>query len=165
MAEIIIEGIVTPDLTATDTSPRITVGTQVNTSDGGEAVYVIALSAIAQYDAVAILNSSSATGATMCAAPLTTTNATGTTRVGVAQTAIAAASYGWVHTSGYNLRVNVLIACQPVVPLYTTGTGGSLDDTVVSAGYVSGIVAKTSAASASAVQCVVGYGMVETISV
>lgn len=152
----ITTGIVTPDLGLVDTTARFPVGTIVSTSDGGEAMYVTAVSAIAQYDCVAILNSSSATGATICAAPITTTNAAAAGRVGFAQTAIAVASFGWVHTRGFNLRVNVLVSCQPAVPLFTTGTGGSLDDTIVSAGYVMGVIAKTSAASASAVQCVAG---------
>jgi hypothetical protein len=150
----IITGVVTPDTTQVDTTARFEVGTQLTAADGGEVMYVIAQSAIAQYDAVAILNSSSAIGATICASPLTTTFAADGCGVGFAQVAIAAGSYGWVYTAGYNLRCNVLIACQPKVPLFTTATGGSLDDTIVSAGYVRGVMAKTSAASASAVQII-----------
>ena len=160
---IIQTPIVTPDLTATDTTARIPVGTVVTTSDGGKAMYVIAQSAIAQYDCVAILNSSSAVGATICASPMTTTFAASSPRVGVAQVAIAAGSYGWVFLAGNDLRVNVLGSCQPVVPLFTTSTGGSLDDATVSGGYLPGIVAKTSAASASAVQCIVALSDVESL--
>lgn len=155
--------IVAPNLSATDTTARVPVGTIVSTTDGGEAIYVIALSAIAQYDVVAILNSSSAAGASICAAPITTTNAATSPRVGFAQVAIAAASFGWVHTKGNNLRANVLVSCQPAVPLYTTATAGSLDDTIVSAGYVAGCVAMSSAASASAVPVVVGGACIAQI--
>jgi hypothetical protein len=49
----------------------------------------------------------------------------------------------------------LLIACNPKVPLYTTGTAGKLDDTTVSAGFIQGIVANTSATSASAPYCMV----------
>jgi hypothetical protein len=39
--------------------------------------------------------------------------------------------------------------------LYTTSTAGALDDTTVSAGFIQGIVANTSATSASAPFCMV----------
>ena len=156
---IVTSSIVTQRLTVATSSPGTQVGTRVMTSDGGEAIFVIALSAIAQYDAVAILNSSSATGSTLCAAPLTTTNAAQAAGMGVAQTALAAGEYGWIMQKGNDLRVNVLIACQPAVPLFTTATGGALDDTIVSGGFAVGVIAKTSAASASAVQCIMSSGV------
>jgi len=74
--------------------------------------------------------------------------------VGFAQTAIASSYYGWVALNGV-VKVNLLVSCQPKVPLYTTSTAGSLDDTTVSAGFIQGIVANTSATSASAPFCVV----------
>lgn len=157
---VITTPLVTQRLNTISSSPGTQVGTIVQTTDGGEAIFVIALSAIAQYDAVAILNSSSATGATICAAPLTTTNAAQAAGMGIAQVAITAGAYGWVFTRGHDLRVNVLIACQPAVPLFTTGTAGSLDDTIVSGGFAVGVIAKTSAASASAVQCIMHSGTI-----
>jgi hypothetical protein len=150
MADIITTPIVTPDVTSTDTVARVPVGTVVTGTYGSRLMYVIAQSAIAQYDCVAILNSSSAQSS-LCASPITTTFAALSPIVGFAQTAIAAGSYGWVHLSGSNIRVNVLIAAQPAVGLFTTSTGGSLDDATVSAGYLAGVVGMTSAASASAI--------------
>jgi hypothetical protein len=90
------------------------------------------------------------------AVPVTTTNAAalGFNMVGFAQTAITSSYYGWIALNGV-VRVNLLIACQPKVPLYTTATAGKLDDTTVSAGYIQGVVANTSATSASAPFCVV----------
>jgi len=92
----------------------------------------------------------------MRAVPVTTTNAAalGYNMVGFAQTAIASSYYGWVGLNGL-LQVNLLVACQPKVPLYTTSTPGALDDATVSAGYIQGIVANTSATSASSIYCMV----------
>jgi hypothetical protein len=92
----------------------------------------------------------------MRAVPVTTTNAAalGFNMVGFAQTAIASSYYGWVGLNGM-LQVNLLVGCNPKVPLYTTSTAGSLDDTTVSAGFIQGIVANTSATSASAPFCMV----------
>lgn len=162
MATTIISGIVTPDLTSTDTTARCPVGTVVKTSDGGEAVYVQATSTISQYDAVIIINTSSATGASIGAVPVTTTNALTSQRLAFAQSAIASASYGWVQTSGNSIRVKALIACQPAVPLFTTATAGSLDDTTVTAGYCLGVVLMSSATSASAPPAVVGNAVIRT---
>jgi hypothetical protein len=74
--------------------------------------------------------------------------------VGFAQNAITSSYYGWIGLNGV-LKVNLLVACQPKVPLYTTSTAGKLDDATVSSGYIQGIVANTSATSASAPYCVV----------
>jgi hypothetical protein len=53
--------------------------------------------------------------------------------------------------------VKTLIGCNPNVPLYTTGTAGSLDDTTVSAGYIPGLTLLTSATSASAPLAIASY--------
>lgn len=157
--------IVTPVPTANDDSAKIPVGTIVTNGDGSEMMYVIATKTINQYDAVIIINSSSAAGATIGVVPCSTAVAATSPRLALAQTAMAINTYGWVYTKGNNLRCNVLIACEPAVPLYTTTTAGQLDDAVVSAGYCAGIVAMSSAASASAVPVVCGPMLVETISV
>jgi len=163
---VITTPLVTPALTATRTSADGTgypgLGTIVNTTDGGVAMYVVAASTIAQYDACVIINTSSATGASIAAVPVTTTNALTSQRLAFAQTAIASGAYGWVYTSGNNLRVKTLVACQPAVPLFTTSTAGSLDDTVVTAGYCLGVVLMSSATSASAPPCVVGNSVIRT---
>lgn len=135
-------------------APAHTVGTIVIGTDGSKWIYVQALSTIAQYDALAIITSGSAENANMGAVPLTTTNALTSIRFGIAQVAIASSKYGWVALDGNNLRVKTLVACQPAVPLFTTATAGSLDDTVVTAGHVHGVVLKSSATSASAPPCI-----------
>jgi hypothetical protein len=93
--------------------------------------------------------------------PLTTTNSAASKAVGFAQVSIASAYYGWVQLGG-KPRVSVAAACQPSVPLFTTATAGVLDDATVTGGLVAGIVATTSAASASAVTCIAGYPHVAT---
>jgi len=133
----------------TDTSAQFNLGTTVNLDDGGQAVYVQAASTVATYAAVAVRVDNSVV-------PLTTTNSASSKAVGFAQVSIASASYGWVQLGG-KPRVNVAVACQPNVPLFTTATAGVLDDATVTAGLVAGLVATTSAASASAVTCIAGY--------
>ena len=138
----------------TDTTPSFGTGTVVNLSDGGQAVYVQAASTVSTYMAVSVRVDNTVV-------PLTTTNSAHSKAIGFAQTSIASAYYGWVQLGG-KPRVNVLIACQPNVPLFTTATAGSLDDATVTAGLVAGLVATTSAASASAPTCVAGYPHVLT---
>jgi hypothetical protein len=145
----IINGFASPSLSDTQTSPSVKVGTTVNLDDGGQAVYVQAASTVSTYAAVSVLVDNTVV-------PLTTTNSANSKAVGFAQVSIASASYGWVQIGG-KPRVSVATACQPNVPLYTTATPGVLDDAVVSGGLVAGLVATTSAASASAVTCIAGY--------
>ena len=147
MADYVTDGKIGIDLTATYASTSagstslfpVTPGCRVNTSNNGVYIFVRAESTIAAFDAV-----------------ITTTNAAalGFNMVGFAQTAIASSYYGWVGLNGL-LQVNLLVGCNPKVPLYTTATAGSLDDTTVSAGFIQGIVANTSATSASAPYCMV----------
>lgn len=157
-----IAGIRLTDTYASGTTPPFSTGLTTNTNDGGEYVFVQATSTIAQYDACIIINTSSATGASIGCVPVTTTNALVSQRFAVAQTAITSGDYGWVATRGHELRVKSLIACQPAVPLYTTATAGSLDDAIVTAGYCLGVVLKSSATSASAPPCVVGNAVIRT---
>lgn len=130
------------------------VGTLVNLTDGGQAVYVSAASTISTFMAVGI-------DAGNNAYPLTTTNSANSKRIGFAQTSIASGYRGWVQLSGTSCKVQVLANCSDNVPLYTTGTAGSLDDTVVSGGLVAGVVLPTRATSvsnATAVTCVAANG-------
>ena len=136
-------------LGSTDTSASFKLGTTVNLDDGGQAVYVQAASAVAQYDAVAVLGNNTVV-------PITTTNSANSKAVGFAQVSIAAASYGWVQLGGKPV-VKLAASCLPAVPLYTTATAGTLDDAVVSGGLVAGIVAVTTASGATALTCVAGY--------
>ena len=159
MASFPISGAAGVSLTATylsGTTPPMKVGTVVLTSDGGKAMMVKATSTIAQFDAVIILNTSSATGASVGCVPVTTTNAATGLRLAFAQTAITSGDFGWVMMEGHDLRVKALIACNPAVPIFTTATAGSVDDTIVSSGYCLGLVLMSSATSASAPPCVAG---------
>ena len=141
-------------LGSTDTSASFKLGTTVNLDDGGQAVYVQAASAVAQYDAVAVLGNNTVV-------PITTTNSANSKAVGFAQVSIASASYGWVQLGGKPV-VKLAASCNPAVPLYTTATAGTLDDTAVSGGLVAGIVALTTASGATALTCVAGYPHVAT---
>jgi len=166
MPDYVTDGKIGIDLTATYASTSagsttlfpVTPGTRVNTSNNGVYMFVRAESDIAAYDAVIMSTFADSASLTpvMRAVPVTTTNAAalGYNMVGFAQNAIASSYYGWVGINGL-LKVNLLIACNPKVPLYTTSTAGKLDDTTVSAGYIQGVVANTSATSASAPYCMV----------
>jgi len=166
MADYVTDGKIGIDLTATYASTSagstslfpVTPGSRVTTSNNGVYMFVRAESDIAAYDAVIMSTFADSASLTpvMRAVPVTTTNAAalGYNMVGFAQNAIASSYYGWVGINGL-LKVNLLVACNPKVPLYTTSTAGKLDDTTVSAGYIQGIVATTSATSASAPYCMV----------
>jgi hypothetical protein len=166
MADYITDGKIGVDLTATYASTSagsttlfpVTPGTRVNTTNNGVYVFARAESDISQFDAVIMSTYADSASSTpvLRAVPVTTTNAKdlGFNMVGFAQTAITSSYYGWIGINGV-LQVNLLVACQPKVPLYTTATAGKLDDTTVSAGYIQGVVANTSATSASAPFCVV----------
>ena len=151
---IIVNGFAYPALTDTQSSAVINPGTVVNLDDGGMAVYVQAASAISQYNAVLIPNTNIATNAT-------TSRSANTKRVGFAQVSIASGQYGWVHLGG-KVRVNVLVSCNPAVPLYTTTTEGALDDATVSGALVAGVVTELTASAASAMTAVAGYTTVVT---
>jgi hypothetical protein len=140
-------------------------GQTVRTTNGGVYVFARANSTIAQFDAVVFSHlgqSATTTTPILGAVPVTTTNCApgataGTGMVGLAQVAITSAYYGWIALQGTRVRVKTLIGCNPNVPLYTTGTAGSLDDTTVSAGYIPGLTLLTSATSASAPLAIASY--------
>ena len=138
----------------TDTAAQFNVGTVVNLDDGGQAVYVLASSDVAQYSAVSVRFDNTVV-------PITTTNSANSKVVGFAQASIASAYYGWVQIGGKPI-VKLAASCAPFVPLYTTATAGTLDDAVVSGGLVAGIVALTTAYGATALTCVAGYPHVLT---
>lgn len=148
----IINNLAYPSLTDTQSTPVLNVGTFVNLDDGGQAVYVRAASNISQFNAVLIPSTNIATNATSA-------RSAATKRLGVAQVSIASGDYGWVQVGG-KLRVNVLVSCNPAVPLYTTTTEGALDDATVSGALVSGIVTEVTASAASAITAVAAYTMV-----
>lgn len=141
---VAVSSIIGVNLTQVDISPLFAVGTIVNLSDGGQAMYVKAsTSALSTYGAVSI-------GQNGIAMLLTTTNGGQTPRVGFAQTSIATSSYGWVQLGGQVL-VNIAAQAASSVPLFTTSTAGVLDDATVTAGYVMGLVSQQSVSNATAV--------------
>ena len=136
----------------TDTSPSFAVGTVVNLSDGGQALYVQAASTCATWSAVTVSVDNKV-------APLTTTNSANSKAVGFAQVSIASAYYGWVQLGG-KVRVNVSASCLPAVALYTTSTEGRLDDATVSGALVAGVVTEVTASATSAMTAVAAFTMV-----
>ena len=88
MATFATTSIAGVNLAENNSTPSFTLGTVVNTSDGGEAMYVQATSTIAQYDACIIINTRSASSPTIGCVPVTTTNALTSQRLAFAQTAV-----------------------------------------------------------------------------
>lgn len=142
-----IDGKMGVKLDQVDTSAAHVVGTRVCGNENSEWMYIQAGSAVSQYNAVMIDQSSKAY-------PITTTNAASSTRIGFAQTSIASAKYGWVALQGTNISVSLAANCAPNVRLYTTGTGGVLDDAIVSAGLVEGVKATVTISNATAVRVI-----------
>lgn len=137
-----ITPIVVPALDATTDSPTIKKGTVVQAGDGSLFEYVVAKSALSEFNAVGISEEASASN-------LTTTLAASIKKVGVVQSSIASGYYGWAQRSG-KMRVKVAQACADFVPLFTTATPGVLDDATVSEALVLGINLVTSTTTASA---------------
>lgn len=108
-------------------SPPFTVGTIINTSNGGQYMFVLAAAAITQYDFVSIETSYNASPVSV-----TTVNATSAPMIGVAQVAISSGDYGWVALAGQSLSGNVLLSCAADTALYATTVAGSLDDAAYS---------------------------------
>jgi hypothetical protein len=143
-------GIVIPALDSYQDSARVAVGTPVALNDGGEAVYVQALSEISQYAAVAIY-------ANNTAQMLTTTLSATSKKVGFAQISIPSGKFAWVQTSGVP-KVNLAASAAPNVALYTTATAGVLDDATISGALVAGLTATVSISNATAVTCIAATG-------
>lgn len=121
----------------------------------GDFIYVQASNSIAAFDAIAIK-------ASYKAAPLTTTNGQTAIEVGFAQVAVGAKdSYVWAMKGGRPL-VRLAAACEPNVKLYSTATGGVLDDATTST-LIGGLYATTSAtntAVATGTTCVSRFPVV-----
>jgi len=143
---VITTPIVTGSLTSYTDNAITQVGTTVTATDGAIFEYILALSALSEFNAVGI-------DADGRASNLTTTLAATVRRVGVAQISIAVSTYGWVQRSG-QMRVNVAQACQDFVPLFTTATPGVLDDATISEALVLGVNLVTSTTTASAMTAI-----------
>jgi hypothetical protein len=146
-------GIIGVALGDPNTTANFALGTVINLDDGGQAMYVQAASDISQFVAVSVRSDETVV-------PLTSTNAANSKRVAFAQTSIASAQFGWVQLGGV-VRVNLLTACAPNVPLFTTATAGCLDDATVSGNGVGLVVGVTNAGSTAsgttALTCIAAY--------
>ena len=140
-----------------DTSPQHDQGIEVVTLHG-RATYAKAAAATPAGSLVRVAPSS----ATATRSAVATLVSTGTVNVGgsfaIANISVAISSYGWFYTESRNpgagIEARVATGCEPNVRLYTTTTGGVLDDASVTAGGLYGIRALESAASASTVPVV-----------
>lgn len=121
----VTSGAIGADLTTTTTSPEFPLGETVTGNDASEWVYVKASEAIDQYMSVAVSR-------TFQAAKLTNTNAVTANFFASAQIAFASADYGWVAKRLDTATIRVAASCAKNVALYTTATGGVLDDTATS---------------------------------
>lgn len=148
-------GVLGVDLDANDVSALHDQGLAVATRDGA-AIYAKAAANSPAFSLCKIIPSSAAASGSVEAVLVSTGNIHSAQGIlAINQADVSATQYGWFYTEGRrSVRVRVLIACEPFVPLYTTGTGGVVDDAVVSAGRVEGLQVLASAASASAPQAI-----------
>jgi len=121
-------------LDGTTTDAKFGLGDCFKDEDGRSFVYVQAGGAITQYDWVSIDENYAALAGTKGAAD-------DGHMVGFAQVAFANDDYGWVLTQGANVTARVAASCAADVALYTTGTGGILDDETTSQTKIEGVVA------------------------
>ncbi|MEE9366086.1 MAG: hypothetical protein V3W44_05300 [Dehalococcoidales bacterium] len=126
-------------------------GQVIEGQDGARLTLCRALSTITQYQFLVI--DTSINGQDQFAVPVTTTNAgTGGGKLAVTQVSATASvgEYFFAHVAGRNIQGNVVISTGVNVPMFTTGTAGSLSSTTLSGfTYCHGVFAKSSAASAS----------------
>lgn len=150
-------GVLGVDLDANDVSALQDQGLAVRTLDG-KAIYAKAAANSPAYSLCKIIPSSAAASVSVEAVLVSTGNLYSAAGIlAINQADVSASQYGWFYTEGRrSVRVRVAVACEPFVPLYTTGTAGVVDDAVVSAGRIEGLQVLTSAASASAPQALFG---------
>lgn len=134
------------DLTSADNSGKTpSLGEEVNTDDGGAALFVLAGSAITKSMTLHVTSANSAN-------PITTALAPTAGRVAFAEYAgIASGSYGWVKLRG-KVSILALAACNAGVPLYTSDSPGVLDDATATATQyqVGGVILESSAGGSTA---------------
>lgn len=150
MANLITTGIVTQAFSAVSDTQRHQLGLVVSLDDGGEAIYVNAVSEISQY-AYSIVQEDGA------AQMATTTNDLTSRYAGWAQQSIPSGYYGWLQISG-RPKGNLATNCDDNLPLYTTSTAGVLDDAIVTGHLVLGAVSKVTISNATAVTLLVARG-------
>ncbi len=145
VATKIISPIVTPGLTQVDTEARIPLGTICYTDMSGMAEYGVAVADISQYAFCILYDGGSAEMAT------TTTCADGgsSKKLGVPQASIASGRFGWFMRMGTFIG-NVADDCADQVPLFTTSTGGYVDDATISNQLIAGLYLNTTESLATA---------------
>lgn len=144
------------NLTSSDgTTASFALGTTVEVK-GATYRYFLAGGAIDAFDACTVNNAFTAVKGT------TTTSGARPTLVCIPQFAVASGEYFWAPVGPFQLRedgqtafrVNALTLCAADVKLYTTATGGAVDDTATD--LIAGLVltATNSAGSTVATACV-----------
>lgn len=127
--ETALDGTIGVDFEAVTDYPEFDLGTKKETNSGNTYRYV-------KFDAGKTLAlvydvdkdwevQALTTTTTAAAAPILV----GVFKATVAVPAGATFGYGWIQTAGTFPAVTLLTLCAPDVELYTTGTGGTLDDT------------------------------------
>lgn len=144
----VIPGIVTQSLTVASDTQKHPLNTVVFGDDGAMYQYIQASEALSTYGAVAIYGNG--TGRLLDTSIAGATGVLQARSVGWAQTSIASAYYGWMARMGNKLTINVADDCAAGVRLFTTATGGVLDDATISEGLVVGVQLTTTSSLATA---------------
>jgi hypothetical protein len=134
-------------LSRIDDTAQYKLGTRIETIAGTILRYVLNDStAKTQYEAQIIDKDWKISGST---GVTTTLAATAPVRIGWPQQTggFTASKYGWVATGGVGFRGKVAASCAADVELYTTATGGVLDDTATK--LVTGVKATTAVTTAA----------------
>ena len=131
----------------TDTSPQFRVGTRAKGENGTTWMYVQAVSAVKQFDAVSLDELYTQI------ASLTNANAKKSYMVGWAQNAIAAASYGWVCINGSGIQGRVKAVLNHSVKVYcpatSSGSAGVLRASATGRYKIQGVVTVTTASGSA----------------
>ncbi len=136
---------------SSDFGDRPGLGDSVETHDNKRFMFISASTSVTSFQVVAI-------NSAFVVQPATSALASAGSRLGVAQNAISAGSWGWVQTRG-NLTVNALSTCSSAVALYTSGTAGSVDDTSTSQVKIAGLVILANITDAAATNAVAAVEM------
>lgn len=150
-------GVLGVDLDRADVSSEHYAGLEVNTQHG-RAIYARALAAaVPEGSLVGIAPSSAGATLSVVATLVSTGNLLNAQTLAISNTSVAVSSYGWFYTQSRNpngVELRVATGCEPNVKLYTTATGGVVDDATISTGFLVGLTVLASAASASTVPAV-----------
>lgn len=144
--------------TATSTTPVLgggkgfSVGTRIKDYNGKEYVFIQAGKDSSAFDVLSIPSD------TYVSDKFSTTIAAASEIIGVAQYAMTSGDYGWVQIYGA-CKVKTLGSCAKAVLLYSTTTGGSLDDATASNYQVTGVqlLSTNPSATASAMSAFISY--------